>query len=111
MKNKNIIIAISLLSAVIVFVENTFAISGAMDRLDAYTIFVLLRSIAVLGIAYVAYLCFRQNKKRWAWIIGLTALWTHASLAGGSISLVPMLLNLASLGVLVSAIFKLKFNE
>jgi len=110
-KNKNTAIIISLLSAVVVFVENYFNIFDAMANLDEYTLFVLLRSIAVLGIVYVAYLCFAQNEKRWFWTMGITALWINASLSSGSVSLIISLLNLATLAVLVMAIFKLKFSR
>ena len=51
-----------------IYGKNTFIISGEMNRLDAYTLFVLLRSVAIVGIAYVAYLSFAQNKKGWAWL-------------------------------------------
>lgn len=110
-KNKNVAVVISLLSAIIVFAENYLNIFDAMVGPDAYTIFVLLRSVAVLGTAFVAYLCFRQNKKEWFWIMGITALWINASLAGGSVSLIPSLLNLVALGVLITSLFRLKLDD
>ena len=110
-KKKNFIIIISLLSALIVFAENTLIISGEMNRLDAYTLFVLLRSVAIVGIAYVAYLSFAQNKKKWAWLMSIVALWLHASLAGGSVSLIPMLLNIIAFGMLIVSIFSLRLDN
>ena len=109
-KNKNIVLVISLLSAIIVFAENYLNIFDVMVSPDDYTLFVLFRSVAVLGMSYVAYLCFVQNKKGWFWTIGLTTLWIHASLVGGSISLIPTILNLVAMAVLVVSIFKLKLS-
>lgn len=110
-KNKNLIIIASLLSAMVVFAENTFVISGEMNRLNAHTLFVLLRSVAVVGIAYVAYLSFTQNKKKWAWLMSIVALWLHASLTGGSTTLIPTLLNIATFGVLIISIFVLRLDK
>ena len=95
----------------IVFAENTFIISGTINRLDAYTLFVLLRSVAIVGIAYVAYLSFAQNKKKWAWLLCAVALWLHASLVGGSVALIPMVLNTAAFGVLIVSIFSLRLDN
>ncbi|MEK7539420.1 MAG: hypothetical protein AAB595_02180 [Patescibacteria group bacterium] len=110
-KNKNIAVVISLLSAIIVFAENYFNIFNTMVGPDAYTIFVLLRSVAVLGAAFVAYLCFRQNKKEWFWVMGITALWINASLSASSTALIPSLINLIALGILVTSLFGLKLDE
>jgi len=110
-KKKNLITVISLLSAMVVFTENIFIVSETMDFLDAYTLFVLLRSVAVVGIAYIAYLSFAQNKKRWAWLMGIVALWLHASLVGGSVSLIPMVLNVSAMGILVVSLFKMRLDE
>lgn len=110
-KNKNLIVIASLLSALVVFAENTFVISGEINRLDAYTLFVLLRSVAIVGIAYVAYLSFAQNKKKWALIMSIVALWLHASLTGGSTTLIPTLLNIATFSVLIISIFGLRLDN
>ena len=110
-KNKNLIIIASLLSAMVVFAENTFVISGTINRLDAYTLFVLLRSVAIVGIAYVAYLSFAQNKKKWALLMSIVALWLHASLIGGSVSLIPMALNIVAFGILTVSIFSLRLEK
>ena len=110
-KKKNLITVIALLSAIVVFAENTFIISGEMNRLDVYTLFVLLRSVAIVGIAYIAYLSFAQNKNKWAWLMSIVALWLHASLAGGSVSLIPMLLNIVAFSVLVVSLFSLRLDN
>lgn len=110
-KNKNLIIIASLLSALIVFAENTFVISGEMSRLDAYTLFVLLRSVAIVGIAYVAYLSFAQNKKKWAWTMSIVAMWLHASLSGGSVALIPTILNITAFGILAVSLFGLCLDK
>lgn len=110
-KTKNIMIVASLLSAIVVSLENIYAIFGTMDHSDAYTLFVLLRSIVVFGTAYVAYLCFIENKKGWFWTMGLTSLWLNASLSGGSLSIIPMILNLVAFVVLVISLFKLRLSS
>jgi len=110
-KNKNTIIMVSLIATIIVFLENTLNIAEGMSIPNGYTLFILLRSLAVVGTAYVAYLAYTQNKKGWFWTIGITALWINASMAGGSISVIPMLLNITALVILITSIFGLNLDE
>jgi hypothetical protein len=82
-----------------------------MNILNGYTLIVFLKGVALVGVLYIIYLCYTQRKEKWAWTLAITALWANASIAGASISLIPMILNVVAAGVVVGALFGLRLEE
>lgn len=103
---KNFTLVISLVAVCIVWAEAAFGILNSMVILNSYTLIVFLKGLALLGIFYVIYLYYTHDKKSWALTLIITTLWAHASIAGGSTSILPMVLNVVAVGVLIGTIGK-----